>query len=147
MAHFITPDLIQSGDLFIPADPANADYRALLASGLEIEPWEEPTAAELLAAERARMVLTRAQFARQAALAGKMTTAEALAWAGAGTATTLGTAALELVPEGTSRDQASIAFAGAQIIERNNSFIPAVQTVAEWTDEQVDEFFRAGMLL
>lgn len=105
------------------------------------------TPEQTLAAERAGMFLTRVQFARQAALAGMMTTPEALAWAGAGTATALGTAALELVPEGIQRDQASIAFAGAQTIERNNAFIPAVQAVAGLTDEQVDDFFRAGMLL
>lgn len=147
MAQFITPDLIQSGDLFIPADPANADYQALLASGVEITPWEEPSAADLLAAERAGMVLTRLQFARQATLAGMMTAAEARAWAGAGTDTAMGTAALLLVPEGTARDQASIVFAGATTIDRNNALMPALQTVAGLTDEQVDEFFRAGMLL
>lgn len=106
-----------------------------------------PTAADLLAAERAGMVLTRLQFARQATLAGVMTAAEARAWAGAGTDTAMGTAALLLVPEGTARDQASIVFAGATTIDRNNALMPALQTVAGLTDEQVDEFFRAGMLL
>lgn len=55
MARYINIDTIQNGDLFIPATTSNADYRKLIASGVTIEPWVEPTAAELLAAERAVM--------------------------------------------------------------------------------------------
>jgi hypothetical protein len=113
---------------------------------LEPEP-DEPTAEELLAQERARMVVTRLQFARQSALAGMMTASEARAWAGAGTDTTMGAAALLLVPEGTARDQASIVFAAATTIDRNNALMPALQAVAGLTDEQTDEFFRAAALL
>jgi hypothetical protein len=116
------------------------------AAPLEPVP-DPPTAAELLAAERAQMIVTRLQFARQSALAGMMTAAEARAWAGAGTDTAMGTAALALVPEGTARDQASIVFAAATTIDRNNALMPALQAVAGLTDEQTDDFFRAAALL
>lgn len=129
------------------SDPLFAQAQAS-GSSAPFEPApDEPTAAELLAQERARMIVTRLQFARQSALAGMMTAAEARAWAGAGTDTAMGTAALALVPEGTARDQASIVFAGATTIDRNNALMPALQAVAGLTDEQTDEFFRAAALL
>jgi hypothetical protein len=124
-----------------------ATTREMTAGEVEELAALQPTAAELLAAERARMVLTRLQFARQSALAGMMTAAEARAWAGAGTDTAMGTAALALVPEGTARDQASIVFAAATTIDRNNALMPALQAVAGLTDEQTDDFFRAAALL
>lgn len=147
MAAYINPTTILHNGLFIPNDPGNADYQGLLASGVTITPWAEPTAEQSIAAERAAMVLTRLQFARQSVLAGMMTAAEARAWAGAGTNTAMGTAALALIPAGTARDQASIVFAAATNIDRNNALMPALQAAAGLTDEQTDEFFRAGMLL
>jgi hypothetical protein len=139
------PYHVTADDALYPAAQAIA---AGMGDALNFEPQPvPPTEAELLAAERARMVLTRLQFARQATLAGMMTAAEARAWAGAGTDTAMGTAALALVPEGTQRDQAAIVFAAATTIDRNNPLMPALQAVAGLTDEQTDEFFRAGMLL
>lgn len=130
----------------IPGDPL---YPHAVESGANapLDPMTPLIAAPTLEQQRAGMILSRSQFARQAALAGKMTATEARAWAGAGSDTALGTAALALVPEGTARDLAAIVFASATTIDRLNPFMPALQAVAGWTDEQVDEFFRAGMLL
>lgn len=62
MARYISPTMIEHDGLFTPADFKNADYRALLASGVTITPWAEPTVAELLARERAAMNPARLAF-------------------------------------------------------------------------------------
>lgn len=106
-----------------------------------------PTEAEILAAERAGMSLTRLQFALQALAAGVMTAVEAEGFVGPRTIPALGEAALALIEDAPLQAIARIRFAGAQTIERNDPFVPLLKAAAEWTDEQVDDFFRAGALL
>jgi hypothetical protein len=135
----------------------HAELMAGQADGFEIAPdaMGDPqlvtrpalTEAELLDYERQGMALTRTQFARQARISGVMTVAEALEWGRAGVPTPMVTAALALIPAGATREDAEIAIATAQVISRLDPIMPAVQAAAEWTDAQVDAFFRAGMLL
>lgn len=127
------------------------------ATGMQIVPDEDGnpviapattlSAEEQLAADRAAMVLTRLQFALQALASGMMSEAEAIAFVGPRVIPAIGEAALLSVEEGLARSVARIRFAGAETIERNDPFIPALQAAADLTDEEVDAFFQAGMLL
>jgi hypothetical protein len=147
MARYITPDTIQSGNLFIPADTKNADYRALLASGVTITPWAEPTAAELLALERAGMVLTRLQFALRALIDEVMTAAETEAFLGPRTIPAIGEAALLLIQDAGQRTIGRMRFVGFERLERTDDLVAPFQAAVNWTPERVDEFFSAAALL
>ena len=83
MARYISPALIEHGDQFIPATTANADYRALIASGVNIEPWQE---IDPLIAWRASAKASRFQAFAALSAAGKLTDATAAVNAAGGVA-------------------------------------------------------------
>lgn len=105
-----------------------------------------PTAEEVLAAERAGMVLTDIQFAMASASAAIMTFTEAEAWVARGELPALALAAIAALPA-EAQPYARIRFAGARTIERLDPFMPALQAAASLTDEQVDDLFRAAASL
>lgn len=147
----VPPDAVEITDEY------HADLIEAQAQGAEIVPdadgvpqavfADPPTEAEILAAERAAMVLSRLQFALQALAAGKMTAGEAEAFVGPRTIPALGEAALALIADPQVRAVARIRFAGAQVIERADPLVPLLQVAADWTDAQVDQFFRDGAVL
>ena len=132
----------------LPGDPLWPEALAAAAELGHLLPFEPlppvRTTEELLAEWRAGAVLTRLQFALQAVHEGKITAAEAEAWCGAGAIPALGQAALDLIEDPVARVEARIRFAGAWFVRRLDPFLPAIQAAAEWTDEQVDDFFRDG---
>lgn len=139
----------------------SAEYHAQLMAaqnmGAEIRPDvngvpqavfpEPPSAAELLEAERAHMTLTRLQFALQAMLSGVMTAAETEAFVGPRAVPQIGEDALLLVEDIALRQVARVRLIGFERLYRNDPFLVPFQAAVQWTDEQVDEFFRAGALL
>ncbi len=105
------------------------------------------TPEQILAAERSRMVLTRLQFALQAMLSGVMTAAETEAFVGPRAVPQIGEDALLLIEDTSLRQVARVRLVGFERLERNDPFLVPFQAAVEWTDAQVDDFFRAGMLL
>ncbi len=106
-----------------------------------------PDAAQLLAAERAQMVMTRLQFALQALADGVMTAAETEAFLGPRAVPQIGEEALLLIEDAGFRVVARMRLVGFERLERNDPFLVPLQVAVRWTDAQVDDFFRAGMLL
>lgn len=105
------------------------------------------TEAELLAAERVGMALTRLQFALQAMLSGVMTAAETEAFVGPRAVPEIGEDALLLIEDIALRQVARVRLIGFERLERNDPFLVPFQAAVQWTDLQVDDFFRAGMVL
>lgn len=103
--------------------------------------------AELLAAERAAMVLTRLQFGLQSLADGVMTAIEAEGFLGPRTIPQIGEDALLLIADAGIRTVARMRLVGFERLERNDPFLVPFQAAVEWTDAQVDDFFRAGMAL
>lgn len=104
----------------------------------------DPTAE--LAAERARMVLSRAQFATAAFLEELITEEEATAYAGAGTLPAFAVTAIATLPQ-PQQAPARILAAGAREIARSNQLIALMQAALDMPDEDVDELFNVGMQL
>lgn len=102
---------------------------------------------ELLAAERAQMVLTRLQFGLQSLAAGLMTAAEAEGFLGPRTVPQVGEDALLRIEDAALRVVARMRLVGFERLERSDPFLVPFQAEVGWTDAQVDDFFRAGMLL
>lgn len=108
---------------------------------------EPPTEAELLAEERAGMRLTRLQFGLQSLAAGLMTAAEAEGFLGPRTVPQVGEDALLRIEDAALRVVARMRLVGFERLERSDPFLVPFQAEVDWTDAQVDDFFRAGMLL
>jgi hypothetical protein len=106
-----------------------------------------PSAADLLAAERAGMVLTRLQFALQALIDEVMTAAETEAFLGPRTIPAIGETALLLIQNAGQRTIGRMRFVGFERLERTDDLVAPFQAAVNWTDERVDQFFRAAALL
>lgn len=151
----ITP--VDTANMVEITDAYHAQLLAAQNAGAEIAPDANgvpqavfpapPTEAEALAAERSGMVLTRLQFALQAMLSGVMTAAETEAFVGPRAVPEIGEDALLLIEDIALRQVARVRLIGFERLERNDPFLVPFQAAVDWTDTQVDAFFRAGMLL
>lgn len=141
LPYHVTPD---EPDAYVMA----LAVAAQMGDGLsfEVQP-PEPTEAELLAAERGRMVLTRLQFALQSLADGVMTAAETEAFVGPRVVPQIGEDAILMISDLALRQVARVRLIGFERLERTDPFLVPFQAAVQWTDERVDEFFRAGMLL
>ena len=111
--------MIDAGDgRFIPCDPANADYAALLASGVEILPYVAPAAPPInVSPWQARMALANA---------GKLAAVEA---------------AVEALG---STHPAYIAWHYAESVRRDSPLIAALAPTIGLTDADLDALFETA---
>lgn len=115
---------IDGVDVVIPVDPENRHYAALLASGATISEAAAPTAAELLATERARMIVSRFQAKAALMAAGLLPSVDAA------------------ISAADSITQ--LAWAEVTELRRNSPMIVALAAAIGLTYTQVDDLFRAA---
>jgi hypothetical protein len=111
------------------ADPATAAlFAAVVAAGGITPAPAAPTAAELLAAERATMVCTKFQAKAALAAIGKLTLADSVVLAS-------GNATIQL------------AWAEASTFKRNSPSIAALAGALSLSETDLDDLFRAAVLI
>lgn len=93
------------------------------------------------AARRARVSVSRTQFAVAAVQSGLVTAAEAEAWVGAGTLPAIAVAAIDTIADADARAEARIRVAGGQVVARNDPFIALLAAALALTAADVDALF------
>jgi hypothetical protein len=128
---------------WIPFDPGNLDYQAYfawLAEGNEPNPYVPPP-------PPVPQEISDRQFFQQAAVAGVITQAEALAAVQTGTIPAVLQAMVDAIQDADERFAATMILSGATIFERNHPLTEAIGVGAGWTSEQIDQFFMLASLL
>lgn len=117
-----------------------AEYQAWLAAGNTPDPADpDPVYVPLIISDR--------QFFQQAAVAGIITQAEALAAVQTGTIPAMLQMIIDELPDANQRFAATMLLAGATQFERNHPLTVEVGTHLGLTTAQVDDFFIAAAQL
>ena len=122
--------------LQICAPALDADY-----AGHILEAWEmeEPPAAIVPISDR--------QFFQQAALQGMITQTEALAAVQMGTIPVALHAIVDAVTDPAEKFAAEMILSGATSFDRHHPLTQTVGAALGWSEEQIDQFFRAAVAL
>lgn len=127
---FVIKATIDGVEMLVPIASGNRHYQAIMEAvevgDLVIQPAPTPTPEEALAAERADMRCTPAQMRLTLHRMDLLTQVQAIA---------------DADPE------ASIVWEYATVIERTSPLIDALGGPNGFTDTQIDDIFRAAMLL
>lgn len=127
-----------SDGAFVPADPDNRDYAALMAAvvdGAVIEPWEpepEPVPAEI----------SPSQLFIGLVAAGMITEDEAMAAAKSGTVPPAIDALFSELPASDAL-AARVRWARMTTVERDNPLVAALGAANGLSDQDIDDAFRA----
>ena len=127
---------------YIPADPENVDYQeylAWVADGNTPTPYTAPVIVPGVISDR--------QFFQQAAVAGIITQAEAIAAVATGTIPSMLQMIVDDLPDADQKFAATMLLAGATQFERNHPLTVAVGAHLGLTTAQVDDFFIAAAQL
>lgn len=127
---------------YIPADPENVDYQeylAWVADGNTPTPYTPPVIVPGVISDR--------QFFQQAAVAGIITQAEAIAAVATGTIPSMLQTIIDGLPDADQKFAATMLLAGATQFERNHPLTVAVGAHLGLTTAQVDDFFIAAAQL
>jgi hypothetical protein len=126
----------------IPMNEKNADYRAYLrwvaAGGV-------PDPADVLVITPT-LTISRRQFFQQAAIAGFITNADALA-AMSGTIPSTLLTVVNALPTDADKFNAKMILTGATTFERNHPLVESVRVAMNLTTKNIDDFFIAAYLL
>jgi hypothetical protein len=126
---------INGVETYIPEDEGNAEYAALIESGVDIAPAAEPSIDDT----RAGTAIDRAAFCNGLADFGIITDAEAIAAArGEWPASFAGF--LDYLDDKQRRDT-QITWASCVTVQRNHEFVVSLAWWTNMTDEQVDALF------
>lgn len=135
---------IDGGDRFefiTDADgPLQAEYQAWLANGNTLLPYAAPLTP-------VPQIISDRQFFQQAAVAGLITQAEALAAVQTGSIPAMLQMVVDELPDANQRFAATMLLAGATQFERNHPLTVEVGTHLGLTTAQVDDFFIAAAQL
>lgn len=99
------------------------------------------------AAQRVGMNISDRQFFQQAAIAGVITQAEALAAVQTGTIPSVLAAIVDSIPDAAQKFAAQMLLAGATEFSRTHPLTDAIGAALTWTPEQIDQFFSAAAQL
>lgn len=119
----------------IPTDPTNRHYAALIAAGVDIADYEQPTLDQI----RASTSIDRAAFCNGLADAGVIKDVEAIA-AARGEWPSSFAGFLDYLNATQSRD-AQITWASCVTVERMHEFVLLLAWWKDMTDAQVDALF------
>ena len=128
---------IDGVEMTIPNDPANRHYAALIAAGVDIADYAEPTLT--IEQIRAYTAIDRAAFCNGLADAGVIKDADAIAAArGEWPASFAGF--LDYLTDKQRRD-AQITWASCVMVQRNHEFVVSLAWWTNLSDAQVDTLF------
>lgn len=125
--------------IFVPVDPENYDYLALIESGVEIGPYVSPP-------PPVPESVSDRQFFQALADAGLVSWDEALAAVKTGA---LPSRIVDVLAEMTEADRrrAEMLLSGATTFERRHPFTDALATALGYSSAQTDDLFRAAAAL
>ena len=115
-----------------PEEHGRSIYQTILDSGEQIAPYEPPSPEEILARERATMVVTRRQAKQQLVIKGVYDQIQP---------------AIDAIEDATQRALVQIYFNDADTWERLNDDLITLGHAVGLSDEQMDELFRKAALL